>query len=66
FPQWGIVAVQQSSFQVAVRSLHKVLGLITFMATVVAIARVWHALPRPRSEMTPQMDSMSLVAGGVA
>ncbi len=64
FPDWGIVAVQQSTFQVAVRSLHKVLGLLTFMTTVVAAARLWHALPagKPRMEASPR--SM-LMTGGV-
>jgi cytochrome c oxidase assembly protein subunit 15 len=39
FPQWGVVAVQQSTWQVSLRSLHKVLGLVTFMAAFVALIR---------------------------
>jgi len=43
FPQWDIVAVQQSSLQVAIRSLHKVLGLVTFMAVFVSVVRTARA-----------------------
>lgn len=39
FPQWGVVAVQHSTWQVAIRSLHKVLGLITFMAAFLGLVR---------------------------
>ncbi len=66
FPQWGIVAVQQSSLQVAIRSLHKVLGLLTYMSTVVALARLWQALPRRGIDPAPRQTPIGLVAGGVA
>lgn len=65
FPQWDIMAVQQSSPQVAVRSLHKVLGLLTFMATVVTVVRVWKLqAPAPRSAVS--LAGPITAAGGVA
>lgn len=66
FPQWGIVAVQQSSLQVSVRSLHKVLGLLTFMTTVLAVVRTWYLLPRDLTTGS-QLNLPSLTeAGGLA
>lgn len=64
FPMWDIVAVQQSTLQVAVRSLHKVVGLLTFMATVVSAARLWGLRSNPiiTASMTPALHP----AGGVA
>lgn len=62
FPQWGLVAVQQSPLQVAVRSLHKVIGLLTFMTAVVALVRSWSLLPQRTS--APAAVPM-LMAGGV-
>ncbi|MDX1967641.1 MAG: COX15/CtaA family protein [Planctomycetaceae bacterium] len=65
FPEWGIMAVQQSPLQVAVRSLHKVLGLLTYMSTVVALARLWHASP-PRGVGTDVVQTpLGLAAGGL-
>jgi len=66
FPQWGVVAVQQSSLQVAVRSLHKVVGLLTFMTTVLAVVRTWHLLPATAS--TPAQLSRPVLSemGGLA
>lgn len=71
FPQWGVVAVQQSTLQVAVRSLHKVLGLLTFMSAVVAMAELWWRLPTSRQDgvchqMTKKMPEMPLAAGGAS
>jgi heme a synthase len=41
YPMFGIVAVQQSSPQMLLRSFHKVFGVITFMTAVIAIVRLW-------------------------
>jgi heme a synthase len=65
FPDWGIIAVQQSLTQVAVRSLHKVLGLLTFMLTVVALARVWQAYP-VRGTTSQSPASLSFAGGRLA
>ncbi|HET6425302.1 MAG TPA: COX15/CtaA family protein [Planctomycetaceae bacterium] len=46
FPQWDLVAVQNSSLQVAIRSFHKVLGLLTLMTAFVAVVRCGRAVPR--------------------
>ena len=66
FPQWGIVAVQQSSVQIAVRSVHKVLGLLTFMATVVALARVWQLRPSITKTEHVGLGTQVSTVGGVA
>lgn len=56
FPAWGVVAVQHSTWQVALRSLHKVLGLISFMAACLGVIHsvravawrgVWSCDPAP-------------------
>jgi cytochrome c oxidase assembly protein subunit 15 len=64
FPQWGLVAVQQSPLQVSIRSLHKVIGLLTFMMAVVAMVRTLAHLPR-RSATSTEIGSPLLMAGGV-
>lgn len=64
FPQWNVMAVQQSSLQVAVRSLHKVLGLLTVMTTVVAIARIWRRLPARKMVAAPLSLAGGVTAGG--
>lgn len=64
FPMWNIVAVQQSTLQVAVRSLHKIIGLLTFMATVVSIARLWGL--RPNSSISVSVTPALHAVGGVA
>lgn len=62
YPQWDIVAVQNSSLQVAVRSFHKVLGLMTLMTAVVAVVRCYRALPISLSvNVTSSMSHPSLV-----
>lgn len=65
FPQWNIVAVQQSSLNTAVRSLHKVVGLLTFMTAVVAEVRTLAVLPH-RSPSPADVSAPLLVAGGVS
>jgi heme a synthase len=64
FPQWGIVAVQQSPLQVSIRSLHKVVGLLTFMTTVVAVVRTAALLPSRKPEAM-DIPTPGLMAGGV-
>ncbi len=64
YPQWNIMAVQQSSLQVAVRSLHKVIGLLTVMTTFVAIARIWRRLPARSSVPVGLSLPGGVTAGG--
>ena len=45
FPAWNLMAIQNTTVQVAVRSLHKVLGILAFMTTIVAVVRLWFLLP---------------------
>jgi len=45
YPQFEIMAVQQSSLQTAVRSLHKVVGTIAFMGVMLTLYRAWCFLP---------------------
>lgn len=63
FPQWDMVAVQNSSLQVAIRSFHKVLGLLTLMTTVVAVVRCSRALPRPLTLPVTQSLTSPPLAG---
>jgi heme a synthase len=63
FPQWGIVAVQQSPLQVSIRSLHKVVGLLTFMTAVVSLVRAAALLP-VRATQTVDVSAPALMAGG--
>lgn len=62
YPQWDIMAVQHSSLQVAVRSFHKVLGLMTLMTAFVAMVRCYRALPAAWSvPMSSSISHSSLV-----
>lgn len=40
FPEWGIVGLRETSFNSASRSVHKVVGSLTFMASVLMVVRV--------------------------
>jgi len=44
-PSWGVVATQESVSQVVVCSLHKVLGMLTLMTSVVSVVCVNSVLP---------------------
>ncbi len=66
FPEWDIVAVQNSSLQVAIRSLHKVLGLMTLMTAVVAVVRSYRALPVSFSVAAPSALTSSTLAGSAS
>lgn len=45
YPQFDIMAVQQSSVQTAVRSLHKVLAWIATLTTMAALFTLWRVWP---------------------
>lgn len=40
FPQWGIVGLRENTMNVIYRSVHKVFGSLTFMASVLMVVRV--------------------------
>lgn len=63
YPQWDIVAVQNSSLQVAIRSFHKVLGLLTLMTAVVSVVRCYRILPAVRSMNVASTLSPASLAG---
>jgi cytochrome c oxidase assembly protein subunit 15 len=63
FPPWGIVAVQQSPLQVSIRSLHKVVGLLTFMTAVVSLVRAAALLPA-RTTVPVAVSTPVMMAGG--
>ncbi len=66
YPQWDIVAVQNSSLQVAIRSFHKVLGLMTLMTAVVALVRCYRALPVSLTMNVPTSMSHTAFAGSAS
>ncbi len=66
YPQWDIVAVQNSSLQVAIRSFHKVLGLMTLMTAVVALVRCYRALPISLTMNVSAPMSHSSLAGSAS
>lgn len=65
FPQWDLVAVQNSSLQVAVRSFHKVLGLLTLMTAFVSVVRCYRVLPKSLALPITSGLTPSSLAGGV-
>ena len=44
-PSWGVVAQQDSPSQIAICSLHKVVGLLTLMTSVLAVFCSWAVKP---------------------
>lgn len=61
FPQWGILAVQQTDLQTALRSLHKVVGLVAFAlvfnATLVAVTGWFARVKAIRSPISVDVTS---------
>ena len=56
-PSWGVVATQESVSQVVVCSLHKVLGMLTLMMSVVSVVCVSSVLPTAdRHESSPSAE----------
>lgn len=44
-PEWGVVAEQDSPAQIAICSLHKVVGMLTLMTSVLAVFCCWSVKP---------------------
>lgn len=68
FPDWEILAVRQSPLQIALSSLHQVVGLLTFAAIGVAFIQVIASLRRSSAEdvlsSTPALEKS--LTGGLA
>jgi hypothetical protein len=67
YPQFDIVAMAWSAPHVAVRSAHKVVGLLTVVVTVVNLVRIWHVLPaatpQPLVRSQPPLASAAAAGG---
>ena len=55
-PSWGVVAQQDSIAQIVICSLHKVVGLLTLMTSVLAVFCSWSVKPL----QGVQRDTMSV------
>ncbi len=63
-PSWGIVAQQDSLAQVVVCSLHKVVGMLTLMASVLSVVCVSSVLPvTPRRDLSERAEFGGSVMG---
>ena len=62
-PSWGVVAQQDSLGQIIVCSLHKVVGMLTLMTSVVAVVCCWATKPLQPNRVTP--DSVGHKMAGV-
>lgn len=63
-PSWGVVATHESVSQVIVCSLHKVLGMLTLMVSVVSVVCIGSVLPTPdRRETTRSVEFDASVMG---
>ena len=62
-PSWGVVAQQDSLGQIIVCSLHKVVGMLTLMTSVVAVVCCWASKPLQSNSVTP--DSVGHKMAGV-
>ena len=65
-PSWGIVAVRESISQIIVCSLHKVLGMLTLMASVVSVFCVSSVLPKATRSETDRSAEFGGPVMGVA
>lgn len=62
-PSWGVVAEQESVRQVVVCSLHKVVGMLTLMVSVLSVVCAASVLPAARLESTGRVEFGSSVMG---
>ncbi len=61
-PSWGVVAQQDSPAQIVICSMHKVVGLLTLMSSVVAVFCCWAVKPL-RLDRTSTSSIGNSVAG---
>ena len=65
-PSWGVVASQESVSQVIVCSLHKVLGMLTLMTSIVSVVCVNAVLPTSDCRETTRSSEFDAPMMGVA
>ena len=65
-PAWGVVAAQESVSQIVVCSLHKVLGMLTLMTSVVSVFCVNSVLPTADRRETDRLAEFDTPIMGVA
>lgn len=61
-PEWGVVAQQDSPLQIIICSLHKVVGMLTLMTSVLAVFCCWSVRPLNQNRVSDVTISPS-VAG---
>lgn len=66
FPEWGIVGLRETSFNSASRSVHKVVGSLTFMASVLMVVRVLRVRTRGACETVRPLSPTSDPLAGAA
>ena len=62
-PSWGVVAQQESISQIVVCSLHKVVGMLTLMASVLSVVCVGSMLLAARGESAERVEFGGAVMG---
>ena len=65
-PSWGVVAEQESIPMVAICSLHKILGMLCLMTTVVSVVCVASIFPKRDIEHQPVSVDFEASVMGVA
>ena len=65
-PSWGVVATQETVSQVVVCSLHKVLGMLTLMTSVVSVVCVNSVLPTADLRETTRLTEFDASMMGAA
>ncbi len=65
-PSWGVVAAQESVSQIVVCSLHKVLGMLTLMVSVVSVVCANSVLPMSDRRETDRSAKFGASLMGVA
>jgi len=63
-PSWGVVAQQESVSQIVVCSLHKVVGMLTLMTSVLSVVCVGSVLSKAHSGSAERLEFGGAVMGG--
>ena len=64
-PSWGVVAQQDSTPQIVICSLHKVVGMLTLMASVLSVFCCWSVRPLRENHRQSSMSVGTSVAGAI-
>jgi heme a synthase len=62
-PSWGVVAQHESASQIVVCSLHKVVGMLTLMTSVLSVVCVGSVLPKAQCESAERVEFGGAVMG---